>query len=116
MAMRRSERRLDGRLRRDILERALTDGAAWEVPTVVLIQAVSKKNKYTQKRMGAKKVKSAERLLDSAEILTGEAATTYRALSARLNYLASDRPDLAFTAKELCRDFCLAPHKRALRG
>ena len=99
MTTRRSERKVDGRMRRDILERALMDGAAWEVPTVELVQAVSKKNKYAQKRMGAKKVKSAERLLDSAENLTGDAATTYRALSARLNYLASDCPNLAFTAK-----------------
>ena len=29
----------------------------------------------------------------------------YRALNARIDYLSMDRPDLAFTAKELCRDF-----------
>ena len=29
----------------------------------------------------------------------------YRALSARCNYLAQDRPDLSFSSKELCRDF-----------
>ena len=50
-------------------------------------------------------MKSAERLLDRSDILKGEAATMYRALSARLNYLAQDRPDLSFASKELCRDF-----------
>lgn len=49
-------------------------------------------------------MKSAERLLNSSEELTGEAATMYRALSAIINYLAQDRPDLAFCTKELCRD------------
>ena len=29
----------------------------------------------------------------------------YRALAARCNYLAQDRPDLAFSSKELCRAF-----------
>ena len=31
----------------------------------------------------------------------------YRALSARCNYLAQDRPDLAYTSKELCREFSI---------
>jgi hypothetical protein len=35
--------------------------------------------------------------------VTGEKATKYRALAARLNYLALDRPDQAFSAKEASR-------------
>ena len=34
----------------------------------------------------------------------------YRALSARCNYLAQDRCDIAFAAKELCREFAI-PNK-----
>ena len=37
--------------------------------------------------------------------LNAEQATTFRALAAKANYLALDRPDLAFAAKELCRAF-----------
>ena len=106
MSKRRQEAAVHPDQRRKILEHVLANGAAWEMPTAELVCVISKKKKkFEQKRMGAKVVKAAERLLDSADILTGEAATTYRALSARLNYLASDRPDLAFSAKELCRDF-----------
>ena len=39
------------------------------------------------------------------EDLDSEAATTYRALSARILYLSMDRPETAFAAKELCRHF-----------
>ena len=38
-------------------------------------------------------------------MLDPEEATCFRALSARCNYLAQDRPDVAFAAKELCREF-----------
>ena len=31
----------------------------------------------------------------------------YRAISARANYLAQDRPDIAFSTKELCREFAV---------
>ena len=40
--------------------------------------------------------------------LSLEEATTYRALSARANYLAQDRPDITFSAKELCREFAIS--------
>ena len=55
--------------------------------------------------MGAKKVKAFERLHSKGEVLSSSEATTYRALSARVNYLAMDRPDIAYAAKELCKDF-----------
>ena len=50
-----------------------------------------------------------------ADILTGAEATIYRALSARINYLASDRPDVAYIAKELCRDFAHPTQKSVER-
>ena len=60
------------------------------------------KNKI-KARQGAKAVKKLERLESASAVLTPEEATTYRALSARANYLAQDRPDVAFYTKELCR-------------
>ena len=41
-----------------------------------------------------------------------EEATAFRALSARANYLAQDRPDIAFCSKELCREFAI-PNKNS---
>ena len=38
-----------------------------------------------------------------SELLDGRLATLYRAAAARANYLALDRPELSFAAKELCR-------------
>ena len=35
--------------------------------------------------------------------LEGAEKTEYRALSARINYLTQDRPDIQFQAKEICR-------------
>ena len=58
-------------------------------------------NKHA-KRQGAKAVKKLERIHSSGDLSPVE-ATGFRALSARANYLAQDRPDLAFSTKELCR-------------
>jgi hypothetical protein len=38
----------------------------------------------------------------------------YRALAARCNYLSQDRPDLAFSSKELCREFSI-PNKSSFQ-
>ena len=46
--------------------------------------------------------------------LTGEAITGYRAIVARCNYLASDRPDCMFAIKEGCREMS-APITGSLR-
>ena len=106
MSKRRQEAAIHPDKRYQILKHMLANGAAWEMPTAELVCVISKKKKkFEQKTMAAKVVKAAERLLDSADILTGEAANTYRALSACLNYLASDRSDLPFSAKELCQGF-----------
>ena len=59
-----------------------------------------------KKRLGAKQVKSFERDAAMADgLLKANAATTFRAVSARSNYLAQDRPDGTFSSKELCREF-----------
>ena len=68
------------------------------------VRIPSTKNKF-KARQGSKAVKKLERLESASEVLTPEEATTYRALNAKANYLAQDRPDVAFSAKELCREF-----------
>ena len=40
---------------------------------------------------------------DGAETLDAQKSHEYRSLTARLNYLAADRPDIQFAVKELCR-------------
>ena len=55
--------------------------------------------------MGAKAVKQQELIDDTGPVLNDAQATTFRALSASANYLALDKPDVAFASKELCRKF-----------
>ena len=62
----------------------------------------AKSNKYAVERQGAKAVKKMEKVSDTY-LLSPEDATMFRALSARGNYLAQDRPDINFATKELCR-------------
>ena len=40
---------------------------------------------------------------DSEDLLTGFEATKFRAITARLNYLAQDRPDIQYAVKEVAR-------------
>ena len=56
-----------------------------------------------QKRKGAKATKKLEQLESVGHELNPREATRFRALSARCTYLAQDRPDIAYSAKELCR-------------
>ena len=96
----------DRRKRESILRWVLRHGAKWEERTgdrIVRISALKAKQK--KKRLGAKKVRMLERTLAPGEALTDEDATAFRALAARANYLAADRPDLMFSSKELCREF-----------
>ena len=51
---------------------------------------------------------------EDAGPLTGRDATSYRALSARANYLALDRTDIQYAVKEICRGMS-APTKGDLR-
>ena len=44
--------------------------------------------------------------------MNSKEATAFRALAARCNYLAQDRADIAYSAKELCREFAV-PNKRS---
>ena len=85
----------------------MRNGAAWETPTTEILAKVGKNNKkkFAKARLGSKAAKSAERMESAGEELVGEAATMYRALSARLLYLSMDRPEVSFAAKELCRHF-----------
>ena len=57
------------------------------------------------------------KLNNTGEVLNSTEATTYRALAARANYLALDRPDIAFCTKELCRAFArpTKDHAHALK-
>ena len=66
------------------------------------VRTPSTKNKF-KARQGAKAVKKLERLESASDVLTPEEATTYRALNSRANYLAQDRPDVAFSTKEIRR-------------
>ena len=60
--------------------------------------------KYKQ-RMGAKKATNIELSSDSGHTLSQTNDTLYRALAARCHYMSQDRPDLAFSSKEICREF-----------
>ena len=98
---------LSPNMRRAILDKTLREGAAWETKSSELIARVAKgpKKKFIKARLGSKAAKHAERMEAGGDDLDQEAATMYRALSARLLYLSMDRPEVAFAAKELCRHF-----------
>ena len=70
------------------------------------------KKPTAKKRAGAKATKKFEQLLSKGHELDPEEATAFRAISARANYLAQDRPDIAFCSKELCREFAI-PNKNS---
>jgi hypothetical protein len=66
-------------------------------------------------RHGAKAVKKLEMAGNVGDLLDPEHATTFRALSARGNYLAQDRVDISFSTKELCREFAAPANSSQLR-
>ena len=68
-------------------------------------------NQY-KKRQGAKATKKLEQLESVGHEVNSKEATAFRALAARCKYLAQDRADIAYSAKELCRDFAV-PNKRS---
>ena len=57
---------------------------------------------------------TAEQLLEDKPLPKAQ-ETPYRAVSARANYLAADRPECQFSAKELCR-WMSSPHASGLAG
>ena len=61
------------------------------------------------KRKGAKAIKKLERLPEGTTILDPQQATNFRALSARANYMAQDRPDVGFQGT-------LPPHVQPIGG
>ena len=100
---RRSTIKCDASARSRILHEVLVNGPSWEMSTAELILKISKKT-FKAKRVGAKAAKALE-FESKGEILTASEATLFRALAARANYLAMDRPEIAFATKELCRFF-----------
>ena len=87
------------------IRRGIYDGVL-DAEVVGAVRTPGVKKKW-QGRQGAKQVNRIEQEVDAQDKLTPAGATSYRALAARLNYLAQDRPDIAFAAKELCRDFAV---------
>ena len=103
IAARRRQKPIDTLTRSRILREILINGPAWEMSTAEMILKISKKT-FKPKRIGAKAAKALE-FNSKGEILTASEATLFRALAARANYLAMDRPECAFATKELCRFF-----------
>ena len=68
------------------------------------------RNSRYKKRVGAKQAKKLEISANNEFVLSPGDATIYRALAARCNCLSQDRPDIAFSSKELCREFSV-PNK-----
>ena len=95
----------DHNARRQQLQRVLLEGPCWEKSTTELVAALGQRKKFAKKRVGARAARIAEKLVNPSEVLVGDDATSYRALAARANYLALDRPDMSFASKELCRCF-----------
>ena len=60
---------------------------------------------FVKTRLGAKAVKAFERSASIEGKLNNNNCTTFRAVSARANYLASRRPEGSYSCKELCREF-----------
>ena len=56
---------------------------------------------------GDKKVIEEE---EKSDELLGQEATRFRAVAARSNYLAADRPDIQYAAKEVCRRMAKPVH------
>ena len=103
ISARRSTIKCDTSDRSRILHDVLVNGPSWEMSTAEMVLKISKKT-FKPKRVGAKAAKAME--FDSkGEVLTASEATLFRALAARANYLAMDRPETAFATKELYRFF-----------
>ena len=64
-------------------------------------------SKKVHKGKAQKQLKQMEALPVGTTVLEPRDATNVRALAARGNYLAQDRPDIAFACKELCREFAV---------
>ena len=89
------------------LRGTLREGAPWEEQTSENLEKLCAArprrtkavNNYKQKRIGAPNVKTLEKLQNRVKELQGECATLYRALAARADELALDRPVRSFATK-----------------
>ena len=90
--------------RNTAISRWLFDHPHVHEQVVTAVRTPSAQSKF-QKRLGARKVRHLEHATDETSTLTPAGATSFRAPSARCNYLAQDRPDIVFASKEVCRDF-----------
>ena len=97
----------DVRRREVVLRHVLNEGAAWDIQTSNILMKLSP-NKKWQVRLGSRQAKKAEQLQNPGAVLSPSEATSYRQLAARANYLALDRPDIAYATKELGRAFANA--------
>ena len=76
------------------------------------VEILAKEWLTVPEKRAAPKTPGSRREKDSEEeeSLVGWEATRFRGAAARVNYLAQDRPDVAFAAKECCR--CMSAPKR----
>ena len=65
-----------------------------------------------KKRKATKASTELEQLESVGHESNSKRATAFQALAARCNYLALDRPDIAYSAKELCWEFAI-PNERS---
>ena len=65
------------------------------------------------KALGTPGVKLNREQLETEQPLAAGKTSPFRAVAARANYLAADRPDIQFAAKEVCR-WMAAPTDRSL--
>ena len=76
------------------------DAAQYIVGSVFATKTPPAKTNNIKMRQGAKATQKLEQLESVGHELDPREATSFRALSARCNYLAQDRPDIAYSAKE----------------
>ena len=100
-------RRLAAAARRaTILQQFAEAGNPWEFHEPIFsVRTPSARKKWEKKsRQGARKVRKLELAEGAGHELSPEDATPFRAMAARANYMAQDRPDCSFVSKELCRE------------
>ena len=78
-------------------------------------KSYSATSSWTEKDAATPGVKATREQLDADVLLERSKHTPYRAVVARANYLASDRPELQYMAKEICR-WMSSPTDLALRA
>lgn len=85
-----------------------------DVDKLVAVKTKTPAAKF-KKILEAKAMKTVEKAsLNAQGLLKPQAATTYRAISARGNYLGQDRADGSYSSKELCRDLS-APNEHSMQ-